>query len=129
MESLEHGSDVQVAGLVVARQRPETARGYTFVLLEDEAGMVNVIVRPQVYERDRIAIRVEPFLRIAGTVAKDDGTVNVIAQDVRPLSVGRDGRTGSPPTQATGVRDQRPVRMAALLKDLRRHAPGSRNWG
>src|SRR6266566_4346412 len=48
---LEHGAWVEVAGLVVARQRPETAKGFIFVLLEDEAGMVNVIVRPDVYER------------------------------------------------------------------------------
>src|SRR6266581_822956 len=49
----EHATTVEVAGLVVARQRPETAKGFVFVLLEDEAGMVNVIVRPDVYERYR----------------------------------------------------------------------------
>jgi error-prone DNA polymerase len=132
MEALEHGSDVQIAGLVVARQRPETARGYTFILLEDEAGMVNVIVRPQIYERDRVAIRGEPFLWIAGTVAKDDGTVNVIAQEVRPLTIGRPRKPVVGDEQwneATSPHDKRPVRMATFLKDLRRHAPGSKNWG
>lgn len=132
LETLEHGSDVQIAGLVVARQRPETARGYTFILLEDEAGMVNVIVRPQIYERDRVAIRGEPFLQITGTVAKDDGTVNVIAHDVRPLSVGRPPKKGTPERgwdEASSAHDTRPVRMAGFLKDLRRHAPGSKNWG
>src|SRR5213082_3570891 len=58
----EHATTVEVAGLVVARQRPETAKGFVFVLLEDEAGMVNVIVRPDVYERYRPAIRGEPLL-------------------------------------------------------------------
>src|SRR5216110_949078 len=54
---LEHGAWVEVAGLVVARQRPETAKGFVFVLVEDVAGMVNVIVRPDVYERYRTAVR------------------------------------------------------------------------
>jgi error-prone DNA polymerase len=132
LEACEHGSDIHIAGLVVARQRPETARGYTFILLEDEAGMVNVIVRPQTYERDRVAIRSEPFLWIAGTVAKDDGTVNVIAEEVRPLSIGRPRTTvaGKSRREETGsAHDARPVRMATFLKDLRRHAPGSKNWG
>ncbi|MDH3290353.1 MAG: DNA polymerase III subunit alpha [Gemmatimonadota bacterium] len=132
MEILEHGSDVQVAGLVVARQRPETARGYTFILLEDEAGMVNIIVRPQIYERDRVAIRGEPFLWITGTVAKDDGTVNVIAQEVRPLTIGQPRKPAVGKEQwneAVSPHDKRPVRMATFLKDLRRHAPGSKNWG
>src|SRR5437879_8978188 len=73
-----HASLVEVAGLVVARQRPETAKGFIFVLLEDEAGMVNVIVRPDVYERYRSAIRGEPLLWVRGKLAKDDGTGNVI---------------------------------------------------
>src|SRR2546426_12818359 len=74
---LEHGTWVEVAGLVVARQRPETAKGFIFVLLEDEAGMVNVIVRPDVYLKHRTAIRGEPLLWVRGKLAKDDGTVNV----------------------------------------------------
>src|SRR5881409_3685762 len=82
---LEHGAWVEVAGLVVARQRPETAKGFIFVLLEDEAGMVNVIVRPDVYERYRTAVRGEPLLWVRGKLAKDDGTVNVIAEEARGL--------------------------------------------
>src|SRR2546425_7633293 len=58
---LEHGAMVEVAGLVVARQRPETAKGFVFVLIEDIAGMVNVIVRPDVYVEHRAAIRGEPL--------------------------------------------------------------------
>src|SRR5205807_6837975 len=81
----KHATMVEVAGLVVARQRPETAKGFIFVLLEDEAGMVNVIVRPDVYERYRTAIRGEPLLWVRGKLAKDDGTVNVIAEEARGL--------------------------------------------
>src|SRR3989442_14601364 len=82
---LEHGAWVEVAGLVVARQRPETAKGFIFVLLEDEAGMVNVIVRPDVYERYRTAVRGEPLLWVRGKLAKDDGTVNVLAEEAQGL--------------------------------------------
>src|SRR6266513_321519 len=84
---LEHGARVDVAGLVVARQRPETAKGFVFVLLDDVAGMVNVIVRPDVYAEYRTAIRGEPLLWVRGKLAKDDGTVNVIAEEARGLKV------------------------------------------
>ena len=51
-----------VAGLVVARQRPATAKGVTFMLLEDEWGTINLIVPPPVYERHRLVVRAEPFV-------------------------------------------------------------------
>src|SRR6266700_3438775 len=85
LPALEHNARVAVAGLVVARQRPETAKGFIFVLLEDEAGMVNVIVRPDVYERYRVTVRGEPFLWVEGKLAKDDGAVNVLAESVSGL--------------------------------------------
>ncbi|MGH7672034.1 MAG: DNA polymerase III subunit alpha [Gemmatimonadales bacterium] len=101
---LETGARCQVAGLVVARQRPETAKGFVFVLLEDEGGMSNVIVRPDVYERYRAAVRGEPFLWVRGKLAKDDGTVNVLAEEVEGLKL-------------------------AFLKTLRQVAPDSKDWG
>ena len=123
LDAFEHGAAIQVAGLVVARQRPETARGYTFVLMEDEDGMINTIVRPQIYERDRTVIRGEPFLWIVGTLAKDDGTVNVIAEEVRALKVGTSRRLVA---TESGEPTASPYRF---LKDLRQNAPGSKNWG
>src|SRR5881628_655425 len=95
----EHGTRVEVAGLVVARQRPETAKGFIFVLLEDEAGMVNVIVRPDVYERYRTAVRGEPLLWVRGKLAKDDGTVNVLGEEVQGLRLHgmRDAGSGMSP--------------------------------
>jgi error-prone DNA polymerase len=104
----EHDAVVEVAGLVVARQRPETAKGVVFVLLEDEAGMVNVIVRPDVFDRCRVAVRSEPFLWVKGKLAKDDGSVNVIAEEVAGLQ--------------RGVGD-------CFLRSFRRVAPGSKDWG
>jgi len=105
LSELEGGAWCQVAGLVVARQRPETAKGFVFVLLEDEAGMSNVIVRPDVYDRYRATVRGEPFLWVRGKLAKDDGTVNVIAEEVEGLQCG------------------------AFLKTMRRVAPDSKDWG
>ncbi len=105
LSELEGGAQCQVAGLVVARQRPETAKGFVFVLLEDEGGMSNVIVRPDVYDRYRAAVRGEPFLWVHGTLAKDDGTVNVLAEEVEGLQCG------------------------AFLKTMRRVAPDSKDWG
>jgi len=118
----EHATTVEVAGLVVARQRPETAKGFVFVLLEDEAGMVNVIVRPDVYERYRPAIRGEPLLWVRGKLAKDDGTVNVIAEEAMGLKVGtRNAERGT---------DSMPDNSAfAFLKSMRRVAPESKDWG
>jgi error-prone DNA polymerase len=76
---------VTVCGIVVARQRPGTAKGYVFILMEDEAGPINVIVRPQIYERDRTAVRMESFLTVRGRLQKDGATLNVIAERVEPL--------------------------------------------
>ena len=120
LEDMEHGAAIQVAGLVVARQRPGTAKGFTFILLEDEAGMMNAIVRPDVYDRDRVTIRGEPLVWILGRLARDDGTVNVIAEEVRPLKL----RSKDSPSNRQQARSP-----SAFLKDLRRSAPGSKNWG
>ncbi|HVH11118.1 MAG TPA: DNA polymerase III subunit alpha [Gemmatimonadales bacterium] len=135
-----HGASVEVAGLVVARQRPETAKGVVFVLLEDEAGMVNVIVRPDVYERYRTAIRGEPLLWVRGKLAKDDGTVNVLAEEAKGLHRGAglvdppappdlpDPLDPEPPDSVAAT--SRPGRPEmAFLKSLRRVAPESKDWG
>lgn len=126
---LEHGARVEVAGLVVARQRPETAKGFVFVLVEDEAGMVNVIVRPDVYERYRTAIRGEPLLWVHGTLAKDDGTVNVLAEEARGLQVGT--RNAKRETDGEPDRSAFPLPHSAFgfLKTFRSVAPDSKDWG
>ncbi len=63
LERIEDGATVEVAGMVVARQRPETAKGIVFMLLEDERGTVNLIVPPRVYDRHRSLVRTAPLLR------------------------------------------------------------------
>ena len=87
LERLRDGMAVTVAGLVVCRQRPMTASGFTFLSLEDEHGLANVIVRPTLYERKRTLIRTEPFLLVSGVLQRRDGTTNVLARDVHPLRV------------------------------------------
>jgi error-prone DNA polymerase len=136
LERLEHGAEVDVAGIVVARQRPETARGYTFILFEDERGMMNAIVRPEIYERDRVAVRGEPFLRIRGTLAKDDGTINIIAEEVRALEMRRTGGPAvrrsvtSTVNRSAGPPDRRSaLAPSAFLKTLRRTPPAAKSWG
>jgi error-prone DNA polymerase len=125
------GAPVDIAGLVVARQRPETAKGFVFVLLEDEAGMVNVIVRPDVYERFRVAIRGEPLLWVRGTLAKDDGTLNVLAEAVHGLKLRgkrEEGGTGRPLADEPAAAPGSPSPFS-FLKSLRRVAPESKDWG
>jgi error-prone DNA polymerase len=123
---LEHGAQVAVAGLVIARQRPETAKGFVFVLLEDEAGMMNVIVRPDVFDRHRATVRGEPFLWISGTLAKDDGTLNVLAEHVRGLRLRPAADLPPPPASLESDAARSPY---AFLKSMRQVAPGSKDWG
>src|SRR5215211_7350662 len=73
-----HGSRVRVAGLVVARQRPATANGMTFMLLEDEHGTINLIVAPPVHDRCRLAVRAEPLVAAEGRLEHRDGVINVV---------------------------------------------------
>jgi len=90
---LDHGTSVEVAGMVTARQRPETANGVTFVLLEDESGSVNLVVLPPVYERHRPLIRTAPLIRARGRLERREGTVNVLVNELAPLR--RPGRPQS----------------------------------
>lgn len=74
------GQRVKVAGLVVVHQSPPTAKGFHFVTLEDEKGMVNVVVRPRVYHEFRRVIHQERVLLVAGIVEKQGAVVNVVAE-------------------------------------------------
>jgi len=85
LAKVEDGAVVEVAGMVVARQRPETARGIVFMLLEDERGTVNLIVPPLVYERRRAEVRTSPLLRVKGRLERREGTTNVLVLEVAEL--------------------------------------------
>ncbi len=88
LEHLEHGRRVRVGGLVVARQRPGTASGVVFLLLEDEHGTINLIVPPKVYERHRLIVRTEPLMLATGKLerfAAGGGVINVLVDRVDPI--------------------------------------------
>ncbi len=82
---IDDGATVEVAGMVVARQRPETAKGITFMLLEDERGTVNLIVPSAVYERRRALVRSAPLVRARGRLERRDGAINVLVADLDAL--------------------------------------------
>jgi len=81
-----HGSTIQVAGNVICRQRPGTAKGFVFISLEDETGVSNAIVDPDLFERFRLVITEEAFLLIEGEVQNSDNVVLIKARDIRPLA-------------------------------------------
>ncbi|HEU4906537.1 MAG TPA: OB-fold nucleic acid binding domain-containing protein, partial [Solirubrobacterales bacterium] len=85
LERIDDGAIVEVAGMVVARQRPETAKGIVFMLLEDERGTVNLIVPPPVYERHRAEVRTSPLVRAKGRLERREGTINVLVSEVTEL--------------------------------------------
>ena len=85
---LPHNTAVRLGGLVVARQRPGTAKGIVFLLLEDEFGTINLIVPPDLYEANRLTVRSEPLLLCEGRLEKlpqAGGGINVFVKGVRPL--------------------------------------------
>jgi len=135
LDRLANGSFVRLGGMVVARQRPATARGVVFMLLEDEVGTVNVVVPPPVYTRHRLAVRTASFARVDGKLERREGVINVVARSVHPLATpdqpaskvrhieppieretGRHGRDGDV------AADQRAAELAAV-------APAAHSFG
>ena len=78
---------VCIAGCVIARQRPGTAKGFVFLSLEDETGIANVILTPDIFERDRMIVTRSRFLRVEGTLQNQDGVIHVKAQQIIPLVI------------------------------------------
>ncbi|MFQ5472750.1 MAG: DNA polymerase III subunit alpha, partial [Dehalococcoidia bacterium] len=88
IESMSDAAKLEVAGLVVCRQRPGTASGFVFLVLEDEFGLVNVVVKPHLYESQRNIVRAEPFVIVSGEIQRRDGVTNVIAESFTRMDVG-----------------------------------------
>jgi len=80
-----HGSIIQIAGNVICRQRPGTAKGFVFISLEDETGVSNAIVEPDLFEHFRLVITEEAFLLIEGDVQNSDNVVLIKAREIKPL--------------------------------------------
>ncbi|HEY6121695.1 MAG TPA: OB-fold nucleic acid binding domain-containing protein, partial [Pyrinomonadaceae bacterium] len=86
IRELRNGVAVRIAGWVIVRQRPGTAKGFFFLTLEDETGVANVIITPQLFDRYRSVLVDHPFLLIDGSLQHQDNVISVKAKAVRPLS-------------------------------------------
>jgi error-prone DNA polymerase len=85
LAGVEDGARVQVAGSVIVRQRPGTAKGFVFLSLEDETAIANVIVTPPIFARHRLALVAEPYLLVEGIAQRQDGVISVRAIRARGL--------------------------------------------
>ena len=123
LERAPSGKRVRLAGLVVARQRPSTANGVTFMLLEDEHGTINLIVPPPIYDKFRLAIRTEPLISAAGKLERRSGTTNVIVDVVTRLE--------RPDLPQADVRHIEPRRVWSTddTDELRAVAPVAHSFG
>jgi error-prone DNA polymerase len=131
LERDQHGRRVRVAGLVVARQRPATAKGVTFMLLEDEHGTINLIVSPPVHDRFRLAVRAEPLVLASGRLERRAGTVNVVVDRIERLE-----RPDLPRAKVTHIEPRRTWSSeageglpGAEEADLRAVAPAAHSFG
>jgi error-prone DNA polymerase len=88
LRSCKNGEFVQTAGCVIARQRPGTAKGFIFLSMEDETGIANVIVTPELYDQNRLVVTRSKFLLVAGPLQNQDGVIHVKAVRLEALSYG-----------------------------------------
>lgn len=120
LERVESGATVEVAGMVVARQRPETAKGIVFMLIEDEVGVVNLIVPARVYDRSRAVVRAAPLIRARGKLERREGVLNVLVAEIAELE--RD----EPPARP---RPPRRELRRLVVAELRAVAPAGHSFG
>jgi error-prone DNA polymerase len=85
LRGLRDGERVTVAGSVITRQRPGTAKGFCFITLEDETHHVNAIVRPALFEECRLVINLEPALVIEGRLQVESGVIHVMADRIEAM--------------------------------------------
>jgi error-prone DNA polymerase len=119
LEHIPDGKRISLAGLVVTRQRPSTAKGFLFLLIEDEFGLANIVVSPQLYEQYRAVVRGEPLLWVEGHLQKKGKNLNLIMTRAQPLL---DALCDT----ERGVPNDDPAR--AFLNDLRGAAPRAHQW-
>ncbi|HXW17261.1 MAG TPA: error-prone DNA polymerase, partial [Candidatus Acidoferrales bacterium] len=87
LEHLPNGMRVRVAGAIIARQRPGTAKGFVFLSIEDETGIANAIIAPDVFAENRVTVVSHPFLLIEGQLQNQDNVISVKAENIEPLSI------------------------------------------
>jgi error-prone DNA polymerase len=125
LERARDGQRVRVAGLVIARQRPATAKGITFMLLEDEVGTINLIVPVAIQERYRLAVRAEPLVLATGRLERREGTTNVLVDQIERLE-----RPDLPRAKVTHIEPRRAWSSEEQEEaDLRAVAPAGHSFG
>jgi len=85
LKDAAHGQRVRTAGCVIARQRPGTAKGFVFLSLEDETGISNAIITPDILDKNRVLITTEKFLLLEGVLQKQEGVISVKVERVKPM--------------------------------------------
>ncbi len=85
LPAARNGRRVRVAGMVITRQRPGTAKGFVFLTLEDETGISNIIIRPDLFDRERMVVVRQPFLIVDGVLQHQDGVLSVRAERVEGI--------------------------------------------
>jgi error-prone DNA polymerase len=138
---MRHEAPVRIGGLVVARQRPGTAKGIVFLLLEDEFGTINIIVPPDVYERHRLTVRAEPLIMAEGRLEKlpvAGGAINIYARRLLPLVTPDDDAAGvvelaqrraaAAATEAPAAAQEAGDAAAGVLADFRGVAPAVQSF-
>jgi error-prone DNA polymerase len=89
LSGIRNGQNVRIAGGVIARQRPGTAKGFVFLSLEDETGVANAIVTPDLFQKNRLLLSSEQFLLVEGILQNQDNVISVKAARVLPLPITR----------------------------------------
>ncbi len=87
LAGIPDGQYLRIGGCVIARQRPGTAKGFVFLSLEDETGVANAIIMPDLFQKNRLLVTSEQFLMVEGILQNQDNVVSVKARRVMPLSV------------------------------------------
>jgi len=87
LSHIPHGQYLRIGGCVIARQRPGTAKGFVFLSLEDETGVANAIITPDLFQKNRLLVSSEQFLMVEGILQNQDHVISVKAARVLPLSI------------------------------------------
>jgi error-prone DNA polymerase len=86
LQNCKDGQYVRSAGCIIARQRPGTAKGFIFLSMEDETGIANVIITPDLYERERLVVTRSKFVMVEGGLQNQDGVIHIKARRIQPLA-------------------------------------------
>jgi error-prone DNA polymerase len=89
LAGIPNGKYLRIGGCVIARQRPGTAKGFVFLSIEDETGVANAIIMPDLFQKNRLLVTSEQFLMVEGVLQNQDNVISVKAQRVMPLSITR----------------------------------------